>query len=69
MNRIPKVALRAAGLFKPVMRELIETLYQFEAPFVIEATDTTDVFGIEATALDVQISATIESYRAAVVNG
>jgi nucleoside-diphosphate-sugar epimerase len=69
VSRIPKVALRAAGLFMPVMRELIEMLYQFEAPFVIDATDTTDVFGIEATSLDVQMRATIESYRGAAVNG
>ena len=38
-------------------------LYQFDRPFVIDAEETTEVFGLRATPLDAQIAATIESYR------
>jgi nucleoside-diphosphate-sugar epimerase len=64
VNRVPTVLLRAAGLFIPPIREVVEMLYQFEAPFEIDATDTTDTFGLEPTPLEEQLLATIESYRA-----
>ncbi len=57
------VLLKIAGLFSPMIRELPEMLYQFERPFVIDATDTIETFGIEPTPLDDQLRATIESYR------
>lgn len=60
---IPAAMLKLAGIFSKPIRELPEMLYQFTAPFVIEATDTTETFGLEATPLDQQIDATIASYR------
>lgn len=63
VKRIPTALVKLAGVFVPLMRELPEMMYQFEKPFVIDATDTTDVFGFEATPLDQQIKATVDSYR------
>ena len=63
VKQIPKLALRAAGLIMPVMRELPEILYQFEEPFEIDGADTTETFGLKATPLDEQMRATIASYR------
>ena len=63
ITRIPRVALRVAGLFSPVVRELREVRYQFDEPFVIDAADTTQTFGLTATPLDHQIAATIRSYQ------
>jgi nucleoside-diphosphate-sugar epimerase len=60
---IPAAMLKLAGIFSKQIRELPEMLYQFTAPFVIDATDTTETFGLEATPLDQQIDATIASYR------
>ncbi len=57
--------LKLAGLFSPMIRELPEMLYQFERPFVIDATDTIETFGIEPTPLVDQLRATIDSYRPA----
>ena len=63
VRTLPAPLIKVAGVFVPVMRELPEMMYQFTKPFVIDADDTTEVFGIEATPLDQQIDATIESYR------
>jgi hypothetical protein len=30
--------VRALGLFKPLMRELAEMVYEFEEPFVLDTT-------------------------------
>lgn len=56
---IPAAVLKGAGVFSKSIRELPEMLYQFTAPFVIDAADTTETFGLEATPLDQQIEATI----------
>lgn len=63
VRTLPTALIRLAGLVSPMMRELPEMLYQFTEPFVIDATDTTAVFGMEATPLARQIEATINSYR------
>lgn len=49
VSAIPRIALRAVGLVQPQMRELVEMLYQFEAPFVAGHEETTEVFGLEPT--------------------
>lgn len=66
VGRIPNIALRLGGLFVPVLRELPEMLYQFTSPFVIDATDTTETFGIEATPLAEQVRSIVSAYREAV---
>jgi nucleoside-diphosphate-sugar epimerase len=63
VKTIPAVVVRAVGVVSPTIRELPEMLYQFERPFVIDATDTTDMFGIVPTPLGDQLRATIDSYR------
>ncbi len=63
VRQIPRVALRLAGLFSADIREMREMLYQFDRPFVIDAAETTEVFGLRATPLDAQVAATIASYR------
>ena len=65
VKRLPMAALRIAGIFSPDIRELPEMLYQFERPFVIDAVDTTEVFGLQATPLEDQVAATVASYRSA----
>ncbi len=59
LSTIPSFALKALGLVVPMMRELAEVEYQFSAPFVMDAADTTEHFGIRATHLDVAAKATI----------
>ena len=49
VRSVPLVALRAAGLFSPTLREFPTTLYQFTAPFVIDDTATRLKLGLEPT--------------------
>jgi hypothetical protein len=44
----PKMLLRAMGLFNPGMRELIEMLYEFEEPFVVDHSKFEQAFGEHA---------------------
>jgi nucleoside-diphosphate-sugar epimerase len=63
VKTVPSVALTALGLFVPVMRELKEILYQFEAPFVIDAEETTNTFGLKPAPLDDTLQAMLDDYR------
>jgi nucleoside-diphosphate-sugar epimerase len=47
--RIPTPVLRVLGLFNREIRELPTTMYQFNAPFIIDDRETRDVFGLEPT--------------------
>lgn len=51
-SRIPRLALRAIGLFSPIIRELPEMAYQWEAPFVLDDSKFRRAFGATATSLD-----------------
>ena len=55
--------LRVAGLVVPMLRELRGTAYQFEEPFVVDAAETEQAFGITATPLDEALAATLAWYR------
>ena len=59
IRSIPRLAIRAVGLVVPVMREIVEMLYQFEAPFIMDGTETTEVFGLQPTPLAAQMAATV----------
>jgi hypothetical protein len=63
---MPGFALRLAGLFNPTAREMIETQYQWQRPFVLDSTAATVAFGIQPTPIDDALRETIESVRAQV---
>ncbi|MEM7322093.1 MAG: NAD-dependent epimerase/dehydratase family protein [Actinomycetota bacterium] len=67
VTRMPRSALRLASLFVPLLRALLTMTYQFDEPFIIDATDTTETFGLKPTPLDEQLRETLESYGAAPV--
>jgi nucleoside-diphosphate-sugar epimerase len=52
LRSLPMWALRAAGMFNGLVRELVEMNYQFRRPFVIDAAETVAVFGDSSTPLD-----------------
>jgi nucleoside-diphosphate-sugar epimerase len=62
--RAPGWLLSAMGLFDPPMGELVEMLYQFEAPFLYDDTRSRALLGMEPTPFDAQIAATAEWARA-----
>jgi nucleoside-diphosphate-sugar epimerase len=60
---VPKILLWALGLFNPTRRETIEMLYEFEEPFVVDASRFEREFGDQATPLREAIQRTVRWYR------
>jgi nucleoside-diphosphate-sugar epimerase len=51
------------GIFVPILRTLKEVMYQFEAPFVVDAHTFEEDFGQIATPLDEALRETLDWYR------
>ena len=62
ITKVPTPALRVLGLFNTDVRELPKTLYQFQAPFVIDDSETRSTFGLEPTPWDDVLTSTIAYY-------
>jgi nucleoside-diphosphate-sugar epimerase len=63
ISTMPTILLKTLGIFMPVLRELPEVLYQFEAPFVVDATETTDTFSIDATPINEALHQTVAWWK------
>jgi nucleoside-diphosphate-sugar epimerase len=63
VRSVPKLAVRALGLFNPMMRELAEMAYEFEEPFVLDTSKYESTFGTAGTPLATAIAATVAWYR------
>ncbi len=57
----PRVMLTVGGLVVPFLRELRETVYQFERPYVLDSSAITAELGLEPTPWDEVTRATAES--------
>ena len=55
--------MRALGLVNPTLRELTETYYQFDQPFVLDTSKYQTTFGTAGTPLADAIAATLAWYR------
>lgn len=59
-----RLALRVAGVFDPQARETIEMLYQWERPFVVDASKFQGAFGpFEPTAHQPAVAATVAWFQ------
>ena len=63
VRSLSKLAVRGLGLASPVLRELVETYYQFGEPFVLDTRKYESVFGPAGTPLADAIAATVAWYR------
>ena len=61
VREIPWPAIRAAGLVNPFARELRETRYQFDRPFILDSSAAQQTFGLEPTSLTESISRIVDS--------
>jgi nucleoside-diphosphate-sugar epimerase len=52
--------LRAIGLFNPTINEMVEMLYEWIKPFVVESNDFTAQFGMQPTPIAEAVRATLE---------
>jgi nucleoside-diphosphate-sugar epimerase len=63
IRTVPKLALRALGVFNPTIRALCETAYQFEEPLVLDTSEYQATFDATGTPLATAIAATVAWYR------
>jgi nucleoside-diphosphate-sugar epimerase len=63
VRTMPKVVLRALGLFNPLLRGLAEMEYEFDAPFVLNTDKYTNTFGAAGTPLKSAIAETVAWYQ------
>lgn len=63
VGQLPAIALSALGLFMPLIRELGETMYQFEAPFILDDSETRTTFNVVPTPWNDILTAQIVAYR------
>ncbi len=68
VGAIPAAALKVLGMFSPMMRELRETSYQFDRPWIADATLTERTFDLAATPLAEQARATVDWFRTRVAS-
>ena len=63
VGSVPTLALTVGGLFNPSLKALKEVLYQFEKPWIIDASLTEQTFGLAATPLAEGAAATVAWWR------
>ncbi len=63
VRALPKLAVRALGLFNPTIRELVELSYEFDEPFVMDTSKYLSTFGTAATPLPAAVQATVAWYQ------
>ena len=63
VSKMPTLALRLAGLFNPVAREMLEMQYQLQRPFVLDSSAATVAFSIQPTPTDEALKETIDGIR------
>jgi nucleoside-diphosphate-sugar epimerase len=59
VSGVPWPVLRAVGLVVPMMREVYAMRHQFDQEFVVDATATTETFGLTATPWREVVRATV----------
>ena len=64
VSSMGKLMLRIGGLFIPPAREMIEMMYEFDKPFVVDSSKFERTFGMKATPTREAIRATVAWYKA-----
>jgi nucleoside-diphosphate-sugar epimerase len=63
ITRVPRPVFHALGLASPMMRELRETRYQFDRPYVLDSSAFESTFGMAPTPLDDALRAVVAVHR------
>ncbi|MFJ4210255.1 NAD-dependent epimerase/dehydratase family protein [Paenarthrobacter sp. NPDC089675] len=68
VTAVPGWVMRLAGVFSTDMRELVEMLYQFERPFVMDSIESQRLLGLEPTPLQEAAAATVAWWQGRVAS-
>ncbi len=63
MQAATRGLLKLMGIFNPIVRELVEMMYEFEAPFVVDHSKFRQAFHLSATPLEQALEETIAWFR------
>ncbi|MFH8593378.1 NAD-dependent epimerase/dehydratase family protein [Streptomyces rimosus] len=63
VRRLSPAVLGVASLVSPLIREMKEIRYQFDRPFVVDASAYEAAFTVRATPLDEQVKVTVDWWR------
>jgi nucleoside-diphosphate-sugar epimerase len=63
VQAVPNLILKTLALFNPMLREVVEMLYEFEEPFIVDHSRFERTFGNHATPLQEAIHTTVEWFR------
>jgi nucleoside-diphosphate-sugar epimerase len=63
VSRMGKTMIRIGGLFIPAAREVVEMMYEFDEPFVVDSSRFEKAFGMQATPIQEAIRATVAWYK------
>lgn len=63
VSAMGKTMMRLGGLFIPAAREVVEMMYEFEKPFVVDSSKFEQAFGMKATPIQDAIKTTVAWYR------
>ncbi|TDC44420.1 NAD-dependent epimerase/dehydratase family protein [Actinomadura sp. KC345] len=63
VHELPRPAFNALGLFSPMMKELRETRYQFDRPYILDSSAFESTFGMRPTPLDDALTTIVGAYR------
>jgi nucleoside-diphosphate-sugar epimerase len=64
MSAMGKGMMWFGGLFIPAAKEMVEMMYEFEKPFVVDSSKFEKTFGMKATPMREAIKATVAWYKA-----
>ncbi|GAA4237198.1 NAD-dependent epimerase/dehydratase family protein [Actinomadura meridiana] len=63
ISEVPRFLFNALGLFSPMVKELRETRYQFDKPYILDSSAFESTFGMAPTPLDEGLRAVIADHR------
>ncbi len=64
MSGMGKLMMTLGGLFIPAAREVVEMMYEFEKPFIVDSTKFERAFGMKPTPIREAVRKTVAWYRA-----
>ncbi|MFI0405107.1 NAD-dependent epimerase/dehydratase family protein [Actinomadura sp. 3N508] len=63
VHEVPRPVFNALGLFSPMLKELRETRYQFDRPYIVDSSAFESTFGMAPTPLDDALKTIIAAHR------